>query len=91
MNTQLEKKFEEYHTQQSDRQDIRKVFDIADDERKVDIINHIDMILLKFNEIHEETLRKQLEIIEQWTQDILADLSIFINNQKFVDVLAELD
>jgi hypothetical protein len=49
------------------------------------------MILLKFNKIHEETLRKQIEIIDQWTQDILADLSIFIDNQKFTDVLAELD
>jgi hypothetical protein len=65
MNTQLEKKFEEYHTLQSDRQDIRKVFDIADDERKIDIIRHIDMILLEFNKIHEETLRKQIEIIDQ--------------------------
>jgi hypothetical protein len=65
MNTQLEKKFEEFHTLESDRQDIRKVFDIADDERKVDIINHIDMILSKFNKIHEETLRKQIEVIEQ--------------------------
>ena len=46
MNTQLEKKFEEYHTLQSYRQDIRKVFDIADDERKIDIIRHIDIILL---------------------------------------------
>jgi hypothetical protein len=49
------------------------------------------MILSKFNKIHEETLRKQIEVIEQWTQDILADLSVFIDNQKFVDVLAELD
>jgi hypothetical protein len=49
------------------------------------------MILLEFNKIHEETLRKQIEIIDQWTQDILADLSVFIDSQKFTDVLAELD
>lgn len=64
MNTQLEKKFEEYHTRESDRHDIRKIFALADEQRKIDIIEHIDMILKKFKKIHEETLKKQIEIID---------------------------
>lgn len=90
-NTQLEKKFIEYNTLESDRVDIRKIFQIADYDRKIDIVDNIDIILTKFNSIHEEVLKKQIEAIDRWVQDILASLSIFRNDEKVTDVLAELN
>ena len=90
-NTQLEKKFEEYNTLESDRSDIRNIFQIADNERKLEIIEFIDSILIKFNKIHEEVIRKQTDAIDEWIEDILADLSIFRNDERVIDVLATLD
>ena len=90
-NTRLEKKFEEYKTLESDRVDIRKIFQIADYKRKSDILENIDIILSNFNEIHKEVIRKQTEAIDKWVEDILANLSLFRNDEKVIDVLAELN
>ena len=90
-NTQLEKKFDEYSTLESDRHDIRKIFQIADDEKKLDIIKYIDLILLKFNKIHKDVLEKQINAIDKWVEDILANLSVLRNDDSVIDVLAELD
>jgi hypothetical protein len=54
------------------------------------MIQNIDVILHKFNQIHEETLAKQIQVIDTWIQNILIELSHFIENQKTTDVLAEL-
>lgn len=91
LNTQLEKKFTEYNTLKNDRLDIRNIFKIADDKRKIEIIKNIDSILLKFNEIHEEVRKKQIKIIDEWVEVILANLTIFTNGEKVIDVLATLD
>jgi len=90
-NTQLEKKFDEYGTLEGDRHDLRKIFQIADDERKLEMIEYLDKILSRFNEIHENVLKKQLIAIDKWVEDILANLSTLINNNKTIDILAELD
>lgn len=90
-NTQLEKKFEQYNTHIKDRHDIRRIFQIADDQRKFEMIMHIDALLIRFNEIHDNVKKEQIHAIEQWIEDIFANLSVFRNNKKVVDVLAALD
>ncbi len=90
-NTQLEKKFEQYNTLEKDKHDIRRIFQLADDQRKFEMITHIDYLLQKFNDIHENIKKEQIIAIEEWIKDIFQNLSIFRNDKKVVDVLAALD
>jgi hypothetical protein len=64
LNALLEKKFEFFNTRENDRQDLRKIFETIDDKRKIEMIQNIDVILHKFNQIHEETLAKQIQVID---------------------------
>ena len=87
-NTQLEKKFEQYNTHTKDRHDI---FQIADDQRKFEMIMHIDSLLIRYNKIHENVKKEQIAAIEQGIEDIFANLSTMRNDKQVVDVLAELN
>ncbi|MFK7780317.1 MAG: hypothetical protein QM490_04140 [Candidatus Gracilibacteria bacterium] len=90
-NTQLEKKFDQYNTLENDKHDIRKIFQIADDKRKLEMIKYIDGILLKFNEIHKDVIERQVKAINKGVKEILTNLSTLRNDDEVVDVLAELD
>ena len=90
-NTELEKKFKQYNTTKNDKHNIRQIFWLADDIRKLELLQNIDTILLEFNKIHTDVLIKQIQIINEWTKDILAQLSQFEEKTQNEDVLANLN
>jgi hypothetical protein len=63
---------------------------LADDQRKLELLNNIDLILMEFEKIHNDVLIKQIEVINKGTQDILSQLSKFETKHKDEDVLANI-
>lgn len=78
MNALLEKLIEQYQLHEKDANEIRKIFSIVSDEKKMNILQNFDYLVQSLRRIDEELY------IEQWILfwKALSDMYLSVNAYK---------